>query len=84
METYSISLRLQRITVEYAYVSVPVTSDIITEQEDGTGRIDPTRLLQPAIELGSGPDVKWHEESVEIHPHPTQKPPEPGEIDFLP
>ncbi len=81
MATYSVSFRLQRVTVEYAYVSVPVTADIVAEQEDGTGRIDPTRLVQQAIKLGSLSDVRWHQESVEISPHPIQKAPEPGESD---
>jgi hypothetical protein len=84
METYSVALRLQRVTVEYAYVSVPVTSDIVTEHEDGTARIDPTKLVQQAVEIGSASGVKWHQESVDVQPHPMQKPPEPSEVDFLP
>jgi anthranilate/para-aminobenzoate synthase component II len=83
MESYSISLRLQRITVEYAYVSVRVNTDLVVDKGDGTARLDTDRLMQQAIEIESAAGVKWHPESVDIKPHPTQKAPEPGESDFL-
>ncbi|HEV2949388.1 MAG TPA: hypothetical protein VGX70_18580 [Gemmataceae bacterium] len=35
--TYSVSIRLQRTTTEVAFVSVPVTADLMIEQPDGTG-----------------------------------------------
>ncbi len=76
MNTYSVSFRLQRVTVEYAYVSVPVTSDLIAKQEDGTGRIDVPRMVQRAVEMGQSPDVRWHPEDQQIQPHPLQKAPD--------
>ncbi|HET7076811.1 MAG TPA: hypothetical protein VFM49_05110 [Chloroflexia bacterium] len=79
METYSISLRLQRVTVEYAYVSVPVTTALLVDQDDGTARLNTDRLVEQAVAMGSEAGVKWHPESVDIQPHPTQKAPEPGE-----
>ena len=79
MESYSISLRLQHVTVEYAYVSVPVTTDLLVNQGDGTARLDTGRLVQQAIAMGSAAGVNWHPESVDIQPHPTQKAPGPGE-----
>jgi hypothetical protein len=82
--TYSITFRLQRVTVEYAYVSVPITSDKIIEQVDGTARIDPAKLVQQAIELGLESGVPWYKESEDIHPHPIQKAPEAGEVSFRP
>ena len=73
--TYSVSFRLQRTTTEFAFVSVPVTADLIVQQPDGTGRIDATKMVQCAIELGQVPDVVWHPETQEIQPHPIQIPP---------
>jgi hypothetical protein len=77
--TYSVSFRVQRVTVEYAFVKVPVTSDLIVAQSDGTGRIDVTKMVQRAIELGQSPSLKWYEEDKQIQPHPIQKAPESDE-----
>jgi hypothetical protein len=75
--TYSVSFRLQRTTTEAAFVSVPVTDDLIVEQPDGTGRIDVTRLVQRAVEMGQAPGVVWQPEGQQVQPHPIQTPP-PG------
>jgi hypothetical protein len=77
--TYSISFRLQRVTVEYAFVKVPVTSDIVVKQPDGTGRIDAEMTVQRAIELGRSVTLTWHPEEQQIQPHPIQIAPGPGE-----
>jgi hypothetical protein len=77
VKTYSVSWRLQRITTEYGYVSVPVTPDLVIQQADGTGRLDVTKMVQRAIELGRTADVEWHAEDQQVQPHPIQKPPEP-------
>ncbi len=75
--TYSVSFRLQRTTTEVAFVSVPVTADLMIEQPDGTARIDVARMVQRAIELGQAPGVAWQPESRQVQPHPIQTPP-PG------
>jgi hypothetical protein len=81
--TYSISIRLRRTTTEFAFVSVPVTSDIVVMQPDGTGRIDTDRMTRQAITLGYAPDLEWHPEELQVTPHPIQIPPpwlaQPGE-----
>ena len=79
MLTYSISLHLQRIKKECAYVSVPVTDAIMIEQADGTGRIDADKMTQIAISLSEAPDAQWHFEEQVTQPHPIQKAPEPDE-----
>jgi hypothetical protein len=50
-ETYSISVRLQRITTEEAYLSVPVDEAIMQDEPaaDGRYRIDPGKLWAEAI-----------------------------------
>jgi hypothetical protein len=75
--TYSVSFRLQRTTTEFAFVSVPVTADLLVEQSDGTGRIDVNKMIARAIELGQAPDVPWQPEERHVRPHPIQMPP-PG------
>ena len=45
-KTYSIQLRLRRITIEDGYVAVPLTSSITVVEEDGNRRID-TECLHP-------------------------------------
>lgn len=77
--TYSISLRLRRITAEYAYVNVPVVDDVVKPDEQGVGRIDVEALTRRAIEMGQQPEVVWYREEQRIEPHPLQKAPEPGE-----
>jgi hypothetical protein len=67
---YSLSVRLLRTTTEYAFVRVPVTDDLLVSQPDGTGRLDPTKVIERAIELGQASAVVWHPEGREVQPHP--------------
>ena len=86
-QTYSISVRLQRLTTEYAYVRVPVTGDImavdpsggVALDENGNAHIDPQRMVQRAVELARSPGVTWYQEQQQVQLHPLQKAPEPGE-----
>lgn len=73
--TYSISVRLQRTTTEFAFVSIPATADLIAEQPDGTGRLDAARMIERGVEMGKQPGVAWQHESQEVQPHPLQVPP---------
>jgi hypothetical protein len=75
--TYSVSFRLQRTTTEVAFVSVPMTADLMIEQPVGTGRIDVAKMVQRAIEVGQAPGIAWQPESQQVQPHPIQTPP-PG------
>jgi len=75
--TYSVSFRLQRTTTEFAFVSVPVTGDLMIEQPDGSGRIDVAKMVQRAIEIGQASGVAWQPEGQQVQPHPIQTPP-PG------
>jgi hypothetical protein len=80
--TYSISLRLRRITVEYAYVNVPVVGDVVKPDEQGVGRIDGAELTRRAVEMGQRSEVAWYREEQRVEPHPLQKAPEAGERRF--
>lgn len=72
---YSVSFRLQRTTVEAAFVKVPVTPDLMIEQPDGTARIDVEKMVARALEMGQSENVEWRPESHTIEPHPIQMPP---------
>ncbi|MFC9330675.1 hypothetical protein [Kitasatospora sp. NPDC057015] len=76
MTSYSISVRLQRTTVEEAYVSVPVTDAVMQEEpaEDGSHRLDTQALFAAAVELGRGAD--WLPEGRQVEVHPVQKAPD--------
>jgi hypothetical protein len=77
MESYSISVRLRRVTMEEGYVSVPVTDAIMQReiQADGTYRIDPDKLVAEAARLGAEL-TDWQVEEQQISMHPVQKAPE--------
>ena len=73
-ETYSVMVHLQRTVVLDAYVSVPVTGDLIIEQADGSGRLDTDKLFAAARQLGDDPRVDWQVESSDTQVHGVQKP----------
>ncbi len=76
---YSVSWRLMRTTVEYAYVSVPVADEMVRPDEQGVNRIDVKAMSNRAIELGDRPEVVWYREEQKIEMHPLQKPPDENE-----
>ena len=73
-QTYSIALRLRRVTFEDAYVSVLVTDAIMQKKEDGSFGLDVDAFIAEAMRMGSDPRVEWKIESTEIEPHPVQGP----------
>ncbi len=76
--TCSISIRLQRTTTEFAFVSVPVAAELLRTQADGTARLDAAALAKRAIELGEAESVAWHPEGTALALHPIQVAP-PGD-----
>lgn len=80
--TYSVSLRLRRVTVEYAYVNVPVADDVVKPDEQGVNRLDFEALTGKAIEMSQSPEVVWYREEQKTEPHPLQKAPEQAEKRF--
>ena len=85
--SYSVSLRLRRVTVEYAYVRVPVTGEIMQTDETGTVKadeqghvhIDPGKMVQRGIDLARSGPTRWYPEEETIEPHPIQKAPDADE-----
>jgi hypothetical protein len=78
-KTHSVSVRLRRTKVEYAFVSVPVTGNVMEQDaEDAAGlRMSGDRIFELAKGMGSDPSVLWAEENeplIEIHPLQTAPP----------
>jgi len=78
-KTFSISVRLQRVTTETAHVSVPLSEEILQPSLDGSGTktIKTEKLAAAAIELGRSPSTHWSVEGdTAIALHPVQTPPQ--------
>jgi len=76
-KTFSVSVRLQRVTTETAHVSVPLSEELfqLNPNGSGTNTIDAEKLIAAAIELGRHPATHWSVEGqVVIAPHPVQTP----------
>jgi len=77
-KTFSVSVRLQRITTETAYVSVPLTPELMQANvnEPGTTSINTEKLMQAAMDQGRLPSTVWSLDGEPvITPHPIQTPP---------
>lgn|SRR5215472_9068043 len=77
-DSFSVSVRLQRVTTKSARVSVLITAELIQPDPDDpeTGRIDIDKLFQAAIE-GKLPTTDWKPEGGPvITPHPWQSSPD--------
>jgi len=74
-EKLSIQMRLRRTTIEYGYVSVEVTPDMIGLD----GKLDSEGLFRRAFEWGQEPQMVWYREEHIVEPHPVQQQREPHE-----
>lgn len=72
--TYSVALRVRRITYEDAYVAIPMTEAITKQNEDGSVGINVEAFLAEAIRISNDQRVEWKIESCETEPHPMQGP----------
>lgn len=77
--SYSIALRVQRTTVEYAYLRIPITEAVVEEQPDGSGRINAEKLVAEGQRMAQSPEMIWYPESQTIEPHPWQQAPSENE-----
>ena len=79
-KTYSISIRLRRTIVESSFVKVSVNADVMqpTPDQDGKFCLDPEKVMEVAISLGTDKNTQWTVEGEPIvEPHPIQvAPPE--------
>lgn len=75
----SISLRVQRMTVEYSYVRIPLTDDMLIFDSEGVGRVNTDLAFTRGLELAQESNLVWFYESEEIGAHPWQRPPDQEE-----
>jgi hypothetical protein len=69
-ESLSIQIRLRRTTIEYGFVSVEVTPDLIGMD----GKLDSEELFRRAVEFSKEAQMIWYEEERIVEPHPIQRP----------
>ena len=83
-ETYSVLVHLQRTVVLDAYVSVPVTEELLRQEADGSHRLNTDKLFAAARELGNDRRVDWQVESSDTQVHGIQKPLPEDRVTFNP
>lgn len=71
--TYSITVRLRRTKTEQAFVSLPITDELMESDSEvsGESRLAVERVMQAASRLGNAPNTEWKvdgEVTVELHP----------------
>lgn len=81
-KTYSVALRVRRVTYEDAYVAVPVTDAIMKKKEDGTPGIDFEKFVAEALRISKDTKVEWKIEESKSEPHPIQQAPPEGRKSF--
>ena len=76
-DTLSISVRLRRKQAETAQVSVPVTAEVMRQDEQGRGKkLDVDKIIEAALQLGKLDTTQWEKEGEpEIQLHPIQNGP---------
>lgn len=75
---YSISFRLRRTKVEYAYVSVPVDQNILEPDPENAAqmKVNAQKVVEVAKRMATQPGILWAQEGEPlIEPHPWQTPP---------
>ena len=76
-DSLSISVRLRRRQAETAYVSVPITENVMRPNDEGEGKkLDVDKIIEAALQLGKLDSTKWEiEGDPEIQLHPVQNTP---------
>jgi hypothetical protein len=70
-KTYSVMIRVQRTTVEFVHVRVPITDELVTDDH-----LDGAKAFAAAIEIARTQPQRWlHDAEPEIIVHPLQTPP---------
>jgi hypothetical protein len=80
--SYSVALRVRRVTYEDAYVSVPVTDAILKVKEDGSRGIDFEKFVAEGLRISKDSKVEWQIEESKSEPHPIQQAPPEGRTSF--
>jgi hypothetical protein len=78
--TYSIAVRVRRVTTEDAYVRVPVTDEVMAADLDADGHrhLDGGKVMALARRLAAAGDAGWEVQEQDIDLHPIQNAPPDG------
>jgi hypothetical protein len=78
--TYSIVVRVRRVTSEDAYVRVPVTDAVVAADLDADGHqhLDGDKVMAEARRLAQTGVAAWQVEEQEVDLHPVQNTPPDG------
>jgi hypothetical protein len=78
--TYSIVVRVRRVTTEDAYVRVPVTDAVMAAEPDADGHdhLDGGKVMAQARLLAAAGDPGWQVQEQDIDLHPVQNTPPDG------
>jgi hypothetical protein len=64
---YSVSIRLRKITMEAAHVSVPISGDFVRAD----GSLEADKIMAAAVQIARHAPLRWQpdgEPTVELHP----------------
>lgn len=78
--TYSIAVRVRRVTTEDAYVRVPVTDAVLADDLDADGQhhLDGAKVMAEARRLAETGDTGWQVEERSVDVHEVQDAPPAG------
>jgi hypothetical protein len=74
MPTYGVQVRVQRVTVEDAFVEVHLEEDMWVTKPDGGHGINVPLMWERALQIASQPHIEWLVEQQEIKHHEWQTP----------
>ncbi len=77
-KTFTCQVRVQRATVEYGYVNIALSPEIISDDNN----INAQKIIKAALILAEQQNMVWYPESQKLDLHPEQQPREKGEESF--
>jgi hypothetical protein len=69
-KTFTCQVRLQRTTVEYGYVNIALSPEIMS----GESNVNAQKIIEAAITMSQQPQMVWYPESQQTILHPDQDP----------
>ncbi len=77
-KNFTCQVRVQRTTVEYGYVNIALSPDIITDDNN----LNAQKIIKAALQLATQPKMVWYPETQNIELLPEQNPIEENEESF--
>lgn len=80
----SIPVRVRKVTVEDAYIRVPIMPEMLEPDGDGTYSINSEVFTQWAMRVANDPKVQWKFEELSVELHENQQAAPNSRIVFRP